>query len=138
MTGEPFLILLVEDNGAEALVFTRREGMYAGSAVPDLAVLDLNLLGRSQSCASQLASGRVTSSNHQFVSFSARACRYATTGCGIVHSEARRSGELSPDWHGAKDQIGMALKKCCLRAGAWRHHNLSRLNEIPTRLAIAL
>jgi two-component system, chemotaxis family, response regulator Rcp1 len=65
---EPFRILLVEDNdadvylfrkalesaelnfeltilqdGAQALAFVRREGKYAASPVPDLAVMDLNM-----------------------------------------------------------------------------------------------
>ncbi|HUS07690.1 MAG TPA: response regulator [Bryobacteraceae bacterium] len=64
----PFHVLLVEDNegdiylfrqalqaagldvhltiledGLEAIAFARREGKFAGSSVPDLAVLDLNL-----------------------------------------------------------------------------------------------
>jgi two-component system, chemotaxis family, response regulator Rcp1 len=68
MSGEMVRILLVEDNagdvylfrkalenaelnfelnviedGAEALAFARQEGKYAGSPVPDLALLDLNL-----------------------------------------------------------------------------------------------
>jgi two-component system, chemotaxis family, response regulator Rcp1 len=68
MTDRPVRILLVEDNagdvylfrkalenatlnfelnviedGAEALAFARQEGKYAGSPVPDLALLDLNL-----------------------------------------------------------------------------------------------
>ncbi|MFN0103301.1 MAG: response regulator [Bryobacteraceae bacterium] len=68
MGDEPFRILLVEDNaadvylfrkalagaglnfeltvitdGAEALAFVRREGKYAESPVPDLAILDLNM-----------------------------------------------------------------------------------------------
>lgn len=68
MDGELFRILLVEDNagdvylfqkaleeaqirfelismldGARALAFVRREGTYADSPAPDLAVLDLNL-----------------------------------------------------------------------------------------------
>ena len=68
MSSEPFRIMLVEDNdadvylfrmalenaglnfelivfddGALALAFVRREGSYADTSVPDLAVLDLNL-----------------------------------------------------------------------------------------------
>jgi chemotaxis family two-component system response regulator Rcp1 len=68
MTGDLVRIVLVEDNagdvylfrkalentdlnfelnviedGAEALAFARQEGKYAGSPVPDLALLDLNL-----------------------------------------------------------------------------------------------
>jgi two-component system, chemotaxis family, response regulator Rcp1 len=35
--------LTVIRDGAEALAFVRREGQYANSAAPDLAVLDLNL-----------------------------------------------------------------------------------------------
>ena len=35
--------LTVIENGAEGLAFARRQGEYAGSSVPDLAVLDLNL-----------------------------------------------------------------------------------------------
>jgi CheY-like chemotaxis protein len=36
-------VLIVIDDGAEALRFFRQEGKYANSAVPDLAILDLNL-----------------------------------------------------------------------------------------------
>ena len=68
MSAEPVRILLIEDNdadvylfrtalesaelnceliviedGAEALAFVRHEGKHAGSPLPDLAVLDLNL-----------------------------------------------------------------------------------------------
>ena len=68
MTGEPFRILLVEDNeadvylfrkallsagldfdlivmedGGKAMAFVRGEGDHAGRAVPDLAVIDLSL-----------------------------------------------------------------------------------------------
>ena len=35
--------LTVIENGADGLAFARRQGEYAGSSVPDLAVLDLNL-----------------------------------------------------------------------------------------------
>jgi chemotaxis family two-component system response regulator Rcp1 len=37
-----FELIVIED-GAEALAFARQEGKYAGSPVPDLALLDLNL-----------------------------------------------------------------------------------------------
>ncbi len=37
-----FELNVIED-GAEALAFVRQEGKYAGSPVPDLALLDLNL-----------------------------------------------------------------------------------------------
>ncbi|MEO8128231.1 MAG: response regulator [Bryobacteraceae bacterium] len=35
--------LTVIENGAEGLAFARREGVYAASPIPDLAVLDLNV-----------------------------------------------------------------------------------------------
>lgn len=35
--------LTVLENGADGLAFARRQGNYAGSPIPDLAVLDLNL-----------------------------------------------------------------------------------------------
>ena len=35
--------LTVIENGADGLAFARRQGEYAASSVPDLAVLDLNL-----------------------------------------------------------------------------------------------
>ncbi len=35
--------LTVIEDGAEALVFARRQGKYAATPIPDLAVLDLNL-----------------------------------------------------------------------------------------------
>jgi chemotaxis family two-component system response regulator Rcp1 len=35
--------LTVIENGADGLAFARRQGAYAESAIPDLAVLDLNL-----------------------------------------------------------------------------------------------
>ena len=35
--------LTVIENGADGLAFARREGAYASSTIPDLAVLDLNL-----------------------------------------------------------------------------------------------
>jgi len=35
--------LTVIENGADGLAFARRQGVYAASSVPDLAVLDLNL-----------------------------------------------------------------------------------------------
>ena len=35
--------LTIIENGAEGIAFARRQGEYAGSSVPDLAVLDLNL-----------------------------------------------------------------------------------------------
>lgn len=35
--------LTVIENGADGLAFARRQGGYAGSSIPDLAVLDLNL-----------------------------------------------------------------------------------------------
>ena len=35
--------LTVIENGADGLAFARRQGEYAGSSIPDLAVLDLNL-----------------------------------------------------------------------------------------------
>jgi len=37
-----FELTVIED-GAEALAFARQQGKYAGSPVPDLALLDLNL-----------------------------------------------------------------------------------------------
>ena len=40
--GLNFEITVIE-NGADGLAFARRQGEYAGSSVPDLAVLDLNL-----------------------------------------------------------------------------------------------
>lgn len=40
--GLNFELTVIED-GAEALAFARRQGEYAASSVPDLAVLDLNL-----------------------------------------------------------------------------------------------
>lgn len=35
--------LTVIEDGAEALAFVRQEGKYAGSPIPDIAILDLNL-----------------------------------------------------------------------------------------------
>jgi CheY-like chemotaxis protein len=35
--------LMVIENGADGLAFARRQGDYAESSIPDLAVLDLNL-----------------------------------------------------------------------------------------------
>jgi chemotaxis family two-component system response regulator Rcp1 len=35
--------LTVIENGEDGLTFARRQGEYAGSSIPDLAVLDLNL-----------------------------------------------------------------------------------------------
>jgi len=40
--GLNFELTVIED-GAEALAFAKRDGKYAGSPVPDLAVLDVNL-----------------------------------------------------------------------------------------------
>ncbi len=39
--------LMVMPDGAEAMCFVRGEGKYAGSAMPDLVVLDLNLPKKS-------------------------------------------------------------------------------------------
>lgn len=36
-------VLTVIENGADGLAFARRQGKYAASSVPDLALLDLNL-----------------------------------------------------------------------------------------------